>query len=68
MTGLAVEQRFENHRNGHKSVWAVKKYAIRLMPEPYEHLNPMPFEVAVQMEKDLAKGLRAQGFTVTGGT
>ncbi len=68
MTGLPVEKRFENHRNGYKSAWAVKRYAIRLMPELYEHLNPMPFEVAVQMEKDLAEDLRAQGFTVTGGT
>jgi hypothetical protein len=35
------------------------------MPELYEHLNPMPFEAAVQME--LAEDLRAAGYTVTGG-
>jgi hypothetical protein len=39
----------------------VKKYGIRLMPELYEHLNPMPFEAAAQMEKDLTKDLRAEG-------
>ena len=29
------------------------------MPEFFEHLNPMPFEAAAQMEKDLAEDLRA---------
>ena len=58
----------ENHKNGYKSAWTVKKYGIRLMPELYEHLNPMPFEAAAQMEKDLTEDLRAEGYTVTGGT
>ncbi len=36
-------------------------------PELYEHLNPMPFEAAIQMELELAEDLRAAGYTVTGG-
>ena len=68
MTGLPVEHRFENHKNGYKSARVVEKYGVRLMPELYEHLNPMPFEGAVQMEKDLAEDLRAAGYAVTGGT
>lgn len=68
MTGLAPEERFENHRNGYKSAWVVEKYGVRLMPELYEFLNPMPFDAAAQMEKELAEDLRAQGYTVTGGT
>src|SRR5438445_9012462 len=67
MTGLSVAERFTNHRNGYKSSWAVKKYGTGLMPELYEHLNPMPYEAAVEMEKDLAEDLRNQGYTVTGG-
>jgi len=67
MTGLPVDQRFENHKNGYKSAWAVRKYGVRLMPELYEHLNPMPFEAAAQMEIELAEDLRAEGYTVTGG-
>jgi predicted GIY-YIG superfamily endonuclease len=67
MTGLPVEHRFENHKHGYKSAWTVRKYGVRLLPELYEHLNPMPFEGAVQMEMDLAADLRAQGYTVTGG-
>lgn len=67
MTGIPIDQRFENHKKGYKSAWVVRKYAVRLMPELYEHLNPMPFEGAVQMEADLAEDLRAAGYTVTGG-
>ena len=68
MTGLPVEHRFENHKNGYKSAWTVERYGVRLMPELYAHLNPMPFAVAAQMEKDLAADLRIEGYTVTGGT
>ncbi len=68
MTGLPVDHRFENHKNGYKAARVVEKCGIRLMPELFEHLNPMPFEAAVQMEKDLADDLRAEGYTVTGGT
>ena len=67
MTGIPVDHRFENHKTGYKSAWVVSKYGVRLMPELYEHLNPMPFEAAVQMERELAEDLRAQGYTVTGG-
>jgi hypothetical protein len=67
MTGLTVDERFLNHKNGHKSSWVVKRYGDRLLPELYDHLNPMPYEAAVEMEKDLAEDLRNQGYTVTGG-
>jgi len=40
---------------------------LRLLPELYSHLNPMPFEAAIQMEQDLAEDLRRTGYTVTGG-
>jgi predicted GIY-YIG superfamily endonuclease len=68
MTGLPVNHRFENHKNGYKSARLVRKYGVRLLPELFEHLNPMPYEHAVQMEKDLADDLRAQSYAVCGGT
>ena len=68
MTGLPVDERFENHKNGYKSARLVRKYGVRLLPEMYEHLNPMPYEHAAQMEKDLAEDLRIQGYAVLGGT
>src|SRR5437868_6162423 len=49
MTGLPVEHRFENHRNGYKSAAVVERYGLKLLPELFEHLNPMPFEAAAQM-------------------
>jgi hypothetical protein len=68
MTGLPVEHRFENHKHGYKSAWTVRKYGVRLLPELFEHLNPMPYDAAAQMERDLTEDLRATGYTVTGGT
>jgi len=67
MTGLAPEERFENHKAGIKAARVVTRHGVRLMPELFAHLNPMPFEAAVQMEQDLAEDLRAQGYTVAGG-
>ena len=67
MTGLTPEERFANHKQGIKDAWLVKRYGVRLLPELFVHLNPMPFEAASQMEKDLAVDLRQQGYTVTGG-
>ena len=67
MTGLAPEERFANHKAGLKAAWVVKRYGLRLLPELYEHLNPMPFEAAARMEVDLAEDLRRAGYTVTGG-
>jgi len=67
MTGLAPQERLANHKAGVKAAWAVKRYGLHLLPHLYEHLNPMPYAAAVQMEKDLADDLRRSGFTVTGG-
>lgn len=68
MTGIPPIERFENHKAGHKGSRIVKKYGIKLIPDLYEYLNPMPFEAAVQMEKDLADDFKRQGYTVMGGT
>ena len=68
MTGLPVDHRFENHRNGYKASRVVERYGVRLLPELFQHLNPMPFEAAAQMEKDLTEDLRGEGYTVLGGT
>jgi hypothetical protein len=67
MTGLSPEERFANHKAGIKAASVVKRYGLRLLPELYKYLNPMPYEAAAQMEVDLAKDLRRAGYTVTGG-
>jgi len=61
------EERFANHMAGVKDASLVKRYGLRLLPELCGHLNPMPFEAAAQMEKDLAEDLRQAGYTVAGG-
>ena len=67
LTGLSPDERFANHLQGIKSSLFVRRYAVRLLPELYAHLNPMPYEAAVRMELDLAEDLRGLGYTVTGG-
>jgi len=67
MSGLTPRERFANHKAGIKDSVLVKRYGVRLMPELYAHLNPMPFEAAAQMEMDLAEDLRRAGYIVTGG-
>jgi hypothetical protein len=67
MTGLAVDKRFENHRIGYKSSKYVKKYGVRLLPELYEHMNPMSWESAKKMEVLFAEQLRRRGYNVYGG-
>jgi len=67
MTGLTLEARFLNHKNGTKASYYVKRFGRGFLPELYAHLNPMPYEQACVMERDLAEDLRRAGYTVTGG-
>lgn len=67
LTGLTPEERFANHKQGIKSSSLVRRFGIRLLPDFYVHLNPMPYEAAAQMEKDLTEDLRRAGYTVVGG-
>jgi len=61
------KERFANHKAGTKAAWVVKRYGLRMLTALYAHLNPMPYEAAAQMEKDLAEDLRRAGYTVTSG-
>ena len=67
MTGLTPEERLSNHLHGKQAAWVVKNFGVRLLPELYAHLNPMPYDAALVMEQELAEDLRRQGYTVTGG-
>jgi hypothetical protein len=67
MTGLTPEERFSNHKTGIKDSKLVKRYGVRLMPELYHWFNPMPYDAALVMEKELAEELREKGYTVAGG-
>jgi predicted GIY-YIG superfamily endonuclease len=67
MTGLKLETRFANHKQGKKAAALVKRHGIRLLPELYAHFNPMPYDAAVQMERDLTEDLCRAGYTVACG-
>jgi predicted GIY-YIG superfamily endonuclease len=67
MTGLTPEQRFKNHKTGIKAARVVKAYGVRLVPKLFAHLNPMPYEKALEMEAMLAESLRKRGYAVYGG-
>ena len=64
MTGLAVAERFKNHKRGHKGNVFVLRFGTRLLPELFAHLNPMPYAAAMTMERELAEELREAGYGV----
>ena len=57
----------QNHKQGIKSAGVVKRFGVRLVPRLYEHLNPMPYLKAKEMEVLLAESLRKRGYLVYGG-
>jgi predicted GIY-YIG superfamily endonuclease len=67
MTGLSPEERFQNHKAGRKAAGIVKRFGERLVPRLYQHLNPMPYQKALEMEAALADSLRKRGYVVYGG-
>ena len=64
MTGLTPRERFLNHRLGIKGCKYVKKYGMYLRRGLYERLNPMTYEDACVMERELARRLRERGYGV----
>ncbi|MRS12838.1 MAG: hypothetical protein EG823_07175 [Actinobacteria bacterium] len=64
LTGLTPEERFARHKAGVQHSRIVKRFGLRLLPQMYEHLNPMPYDAAAQMEAELADELRAEGYGV----
>lgn len=64
MTGHDPDTRFDQHKAVIKSNKYAMKYGLRLMPEIYEKLNPMPYADAQYMEVDLAIRLRKISYGV----
>jgi len=63
-TGLTPDERFERHRNGIQSNRYVEKHGKWLRRKLFEKYNPMTFEEAEKLEKELADKLRAKGHAV----
>ena len=64
MTGLDPETRFERHKYGVKDNRYVRRYGVRLRPDLYAELNPLPYAEAQRMEWVLARELRSDGYAV----
>ena len=64
MTGLDPDLRFDRHKAGIQANRFVLEYGLSLLPSLYEIYNPMPYEVAREMEVELAIGLRETGYGV----
>jgi hypothetical protein len=64
MTGLDPDLRFDRHKAGIKANGFVRDHGLRLLPQLYERLNPMPYEAARAMEVELAIALRRAGYGV----
>ena len=64
MTGLNPDLRFDQHKAGIKANKYARLYGLRLIPELYEKLNPMPYEDARYMEVELGIQLRGIGYGV----
>ena len=67
LTPLRVNHRFDYRSATTRTEWRVQQYGVRLMPDLYQHLNPMMPERALQMARKLAEDLRAKGFGVANG-
>ena len=64
MTGLDPETRFERHKYGVKDNTYVRRYGMKLRPDLYAGLNPLPYAEAQHMERVLARELRNDGYAV----
>lgn len=63
-TGLSPYERFLNHKDGYKSNRYAEKYGLHLRPDLFAVYNPMPYKAAVELEIELAEGLREEGYAV----
>ena len=61
------EVRFQQHKDGYKASKYVKKYGVRLLPELFEHLNPMSNAESVELEVSIAEALKKAGIPTYGG-
>ena len=71
MTSKTPEERFEQHKTGHRTKAGVKissniveKYGLYLRPSLYENLNPMTKSDASKMEETLGQELRKKRYAV----
>ena len=60
-TSRDPDWRFDQHMSGYKASSVVRKYGISLLPNLYEHLNPMLGWESLELEAGLAEGFQKAG-------
>ena len=68
MTGLALEERFANHKRGYKSAGVVRRHGVELAWDLFEGIPAMSYKEAALTESHLADDLRDLGYLVYGPT
>ena len=66
-TARDPDWRFDQHKAGYRASRAVRRYGLRLLPEMYEHLNPMRGWESLEIEAALAEALGAVTPWIEGG-
>jgi len=64
MTGLDPDIRFDKHKAGLQANRFVQRFGLHLLPEIYAAYNPMTYDLACDMEVELAIDLREGGYGV----
>ncbi|SOB80736.1 hypothetical protein SAMN06297144_1211 [Sphingomonas guangdongensis] len=60
-TSRDPDWRFDQHKAGYKASGAVRRFGERLLPELFQHLNPLQRWEALEIEAALAEAFRHAG-------
>jgi glycine/D-amino acid oxidase-like deaminating enzyme len=60
-TALDPDLRFDQHKTGYKASQHVNRCGVRLLPQLFEHFNPLRRWEAVELEPALAEAFRHAG-------
>ena len=60
-TSRDPDLRFDQHKLGYKASGAARRFGVRLLPDLFEHLNPMRRWEAAELEAALAEAFQAAG-------
>ena len=64
MTSCTAEERFDQHKRGHKNCRLVKNHGLHLAKEHFTGIPMLSFQDAKEMEASHAENLRRQGYAV----
>jgi len=60
-TTLDPDLRFDQHKTGYKASRHVNRFGVRLLPQLFDHFNPLHRWEAVELEPALAEAFRQAG-------